>query len=210
MRRIVSAVMGVMLVATGAAGQELKRPETWKVRLDRGHGGPIPDSLYYVSMPPGWHVTTRRHSAIFYDPAWKASGDYRITTTIFLFADSRQEGYGLFLDGRDLEGEGQAYLYLLLRRDGKYLVKHRQGAETHDIVAWTEHASIARPTETDDAKNVMVVEARGDTITFRINGQEVASWPRGEVDARGEGQVGLRVNHGVNLHVTEVKIEPIS
>jgi hypothetical protein len=199
------------LVVVPATGQGLKRPESWRVRLDDGLFGPIPDSLYYVSMPPGWHATTRRFSGIFWDPAWRASGNFRISSTMFLFPGSREEGYGLFFAGRDLEGAGQSYLYFLLRRDGKFLIKHRRGAEAREIVAWTDSPAITKLAADgkDNVKNVIVIEASGDRIRFLVNGQELTSLPRVEVDGRGEGVVGLRLNHGIDLHVTEVKIEPL-
>ena len=204
-------LMAALLTAPVAA-QGQKRPESWKVRLDRGAPGVIPDSLLLVDMPPGWHVTTTRYSGIFYDPAWQAEGDFRITAQIFLFPDSRQEGYGVFFGGRELEGPGQRYVYVLLRKDGAYLVKRREGSDTREIVPWTPSPAVAAlaPGATSNVKNDLVIEASGDRVRVLVNDQELGSWPRATLDGGGAGQVGLRLNHGLNLHVSKLTIEPIA
>ena len=52
-----------------AQDEELTRPPDWMLRFDR----PAPDSaIYFVDMPPGWHITTGP-AAILYDPAMAAS-----------------------------------------------------------------------------------------------------------------------------------------
>jgi hypothetical protein len=113
--------------------------------------------------------------------------------------------------GRDLEGEGQAYLYFLLRRDGKYLIKHRQGEETHELVSWTDDPAISKlaPEAKENVRNVLAIEASTDRIRFLVNGRELTSLPRAQAAAKGEGAVGLRPNHGIDVHVTEVEVEPL-
>ena len=56
-------------------------------------------------------------------------------------------------------------------------------------------------------KNVIAVEARGDRVRFFVNGSEVASVPRSELAV--DGQVGLRVNHRLNLHVSRLEVTPL-
>jgi hypothetical protein len=207
---LMKAIVLLVVLSVGAGPafpQSAARPP-WTIRYDAGHGT---DSTMELSvMAPGWHATTKGNSGIFYDPSWRASGNYQIRSTIFVFPDSRSEGYGLFLAGEKLDGPDQAYLYFLLRRDGKYLIKHRQGAETHELVPWTDHPAIAKPTADGTGKNVIVVNATADSIAFLVNDKPVTSLARGKVAARGEGTVGLRLNHGLNLHITEVKISPSS
>jgi len=204
------ALTTLLVLASGEPlSAQLKRPDSWKVRLDAGQT--VPDStLEYVSMPPGWHVTTNKHSGIFYDPAWKASGSYRLHSTIFLFPNSKQEGYGLFLAGRDLDGAAQSYLYFLLRSDGKYLIKHRDGDKTRELVPWTEDAAIVKQPggNGDPVRNVLTVEAKDGTLRFLVNGKQVAA-QSSSAASNGAGQVGLRLNHGINVHVTDVKVEPL-
>ncbi len=58
------------------------------------------------------------------------------------------------------------------------------------------------------ADNVLAVEAAAEEVRFLVNGQEVTSLPRAQIDC--EGAVGLRVNHNLDIHVSRLEIEPLS
>ncbi len=184
------------------SAQELPRPAEWKTRFDR----PAPESaLYFVTMEPGWHITTGP-ATIMYDPSRVARGEYRVRSEIFLFPGDRREGFGLFIGGENLEAENQSYLYFLIRKDGRFLIKHRAGSETHVLTPWTEHAAIVKhPGSQENVKNVLEIIAGAEQVDFLVNGEKVASLPRGQLNA--DGIVGLRVNHGLNLHVTDLSVE---
>jgi hypothetical protein len=194
-----------------AQESSLQVPATWKVRADRGAATIVPDAqpgptrsdtVRLVTMPPGWHITTGP-AIITWDPAWQASGTYRVELESFLFPGERQEGYGLFVGGRDLEGDGQAYLYVLLRKDGQLIIKRRDGAATPTLVPWTAHSAIVPQTE-GTAKNILAVDVAADSVRIFVNDQRVTALPRAGLPT--DGQVGLRVNHALNLHVTRVDI----
>ncbi len=197
----------------GGAG-EGETPEAWQWRFDRGSDylvGSEKDSVdtWFVTMTPGWHVTTRP-AGIFFHPGSTASGDYTASTKISLFdPGERNEGYGLMIGGSDLQGSDQAYLYFLLKRSGEFLIKHRQGTVAESIVGWTAHEAIAA--WTDDSQgaisNVLSVTVQGANIVFSVNETEVASLPRSELPT--DGVVGLRLNHGINVHVSELSVTPI-
>ena len=53
-----------------------------------------------------------------------------------------------------------------------------------------------------DARSLHVREA--DEAVFLVNGQEVARLGRDQV--RSSGVAGLRVNHGLNLHVSRLEV----
>ena len=188
------------------AQSNLKRPDTWKIRADRADADTA--GLYFVGMPPGWHITTGP-SGILWDPAKVATGNYRVESEIFFFRDKSRdaEGYGILLGGKDLEGPAD-YVYFLLRNDGKFLVKHRAAnGDTHTLQDWTAHEAIARHTEATEGgtvKNLITVDAGPENVAFSVNGAQVASFPRSHMAAN--GIVGLRVNHGLNLHVTKLEI----
>jgi len=188
------------------AKQEEKRelPPGWKVRLDRPGDA---STVKFWSMPPGWHGTTGP-AAILYNPDTTAKGQYRVESESFLFdPGNRLEGYGIFFGGKNLDKDDQSYSYFLIRRDGKFLVKQRQGAQTQEIVTWTEHAAIVKHAGGEKtAKNVLAVEAGADTVNFFVNGQKVTSLPRAQVNT--EGVVGLRINHSINVHVTRLTVTP--
>lgn len=183
-------------------------PEGWQVRFDRE--GSSMDDLEFEVMPPGMHVTTGP-AMIAYHPDSVATGDFRIESETFLFDPGRRrEAFGFFVGGSDLQGPGQRYTYFLVREGGEFLVKTRSGTETGVVQDWTAHPAIvafaSRPSDASTAQNVLVLEAEGDRLTFSVNGQEVWSGSRDGLET--EGIFGLRVNHGLNIHVTTIMRSP--
>ncbi len=204
MRAAVLALSLSLLAPTlNAQEQEFPRPNGWTVRFDRAGS---PDSaIYFVSMPPGWHITAGP-AATLYDPARVAHGEYRVESNIHLFPIERREAFGLFIGGSDLEGSAQAYTYFLIRKDGKFLIKERSGSDTRVIHPWTESAAIVKyEGQEGTAKNLLAIDVGSDMVEFFVNGEKVASLQSSEVTT--EVIVGLRVNHGLNLHVTSLDIE---
>ena len=53
--------------------------------------------------------------------------------------------------------------------------------------------------------NTLAVEVGADDVGFFVNGQEVARLPRSEVNTN--GVVGLRINHGLNVHVGDFAVK---
>lgn len=193
------------LAFASLSAQELERPQDWEVRFDRADSNP--DDLYFVTMTPGWHVTTGP-SGIIWNPSQTASGNYVLEADIHLFdPGERREAFGIFFGGSDLQGEGQAYTYFLIRRTGEYLVKGRDGDDTETVVGWTAHEAINPWTgggEGDSVLNTLAVRMEAESAVFLVNGQEVHRVPRSEVLS--DGTVGLRVNHGLNLHVSRLEV----
>jgi len=202
-------VLGSPLAVRDAAAQDdTAPPEGWVIRTDAGgHGG---GDIDFVDMPPGWHITTGA-AAIFYDPARTARGSFRVESEVFLFDPGRRnEGFGIFVGGSDLGGANQAYTYFLIRRDGSVLVKRRDGEATSTLLGWTKKDAVVTWEERGDdaatAKNVLAIEAGGGELAFFVNGTEVH-----RMSASGQhvdGVVGLRVNHGLNVHVTSLDVGP--
>ncbi|MEQ9569925.1 MAG: hypothetical protein RLN75_07015 [Longimicrobiales bacterium] len=207
---LAAALLALLPGATSAQDAELQRPDGWEVRFDRA-GSTEADLETFVEMPPGWHITTGP-AGIFWDPATTAEGTFRIEAEIFLFdPQGRQEAFGVFFGGRDLQGDDQAYTYFLVRDGGQFIVKERAGAEAPTIQPWTDHEAVRAWADRgdDDATvgNVLAVEARADRVHFFVNEEEVASVARGDVPV--DGIVGLRVNHRLNLHVSRLEVGPL-
>jgi len=198
--RSVTLGLALSLMAGPLVAQELERPSDWNVRYDR----PSNDSLYFVTMTPGWHITTGP-SGIFYNPAKTAEGEYRVSSEIYLFPGERREGYGIFIGGNDLEADNQSYLYFLIRKDGRFIIKQRNGSDAPTITPWTEHAAIVKQDGDENAKNVLAVEVGDQKLSFYVNDQMVTSVPRSQLPT--DGVVGLRVNHALNLHITNLNVE---
>ena len=204
------AVVLTPALPLAAAAQEdaLPPPEGWFARTD--HGGDGVEAMQ--QMPPGWHVTTGP-AGIFYHPDTTASGDFRVESTVFLFdPEGRSEGFGIFFGGTGLEGDDQAYTYLLVRQDGSVIVKRRDGRGTSTLLPWTKHEAVVtwagRGEGAATAKNVLFVEAAGDEIVFGVNEAEVFRTAREGQHV--DGVVGLRVNHGLNLHFSSLEVTDLS
>ena len=184
-------------------------PADWEIRFDRpsddyvvaGDTTVADPDIFFSNMTPGWHVTSGP-AAIYWHPASTAEGDYGVSSNIFQFdPGERNEAFGLFVGGSDLAGEGQQYLYFLLRRSGEFLIKLRNGSETEDVVSWTAHEAInAWSADADPTANVLGIQTEGDTISFMVNDQAVHSQEKGDLPT--EGVVGFRVNHALNLHIS--------
>lgn len=189
-------------------------PPGWLARFDHegeyviGSNADSSD-VFFVTMTPGWHITAKP-AGIYWHPASTAEGEFSAVAQIHLFdPGERNEAYGLFVGGSDLQGPNQAYLYFLVRRSGEFLVKRRAGGETVNVIDWTAHPAIVPYTaETQGtAENTLKLTVSGRTIAFSINGTEVATVPADGLVT--DGIVGLRVNHGLNLHVENLAVEPV-
>lgn len=198
-------LVALVLTASGLVAQEtqqaeLQRPKGWRTRFDRS-GVTEADVEQFVSMPPGWHITTGRAAGIFYDPKMTASGSYRLRATIHLFdpGSRHREAYGVFFGGSDLQGDRQAYSYFLLRDTGEFIVKRRMGTNAPTVVPWTASAAIDTWPGEGTAKNELTVVCATETVEFYVNGDMVVSVPRSELDT--DGVLGIRANHALNLHV---------
>lgn len=193
-------------------GENLEVPEGWEVRLDRNMPdvtiGSDPESsdIYFVNMTPGWHVTTGP-AGIYYHPSNTASGEYKVSATLHLFdpGERNREAFGIFLGGENLDNDEQRYLYFLIRNTGEYLIKERLGNETQVVQNWTSNDTINIYTddlEDSSAQNNLSVSVAGSDILFYINDSEVASVPVGEFSTK--GLYGFRVNHSINLHISDL------
>ena len=204
-----TAALSMMLavlapLATVQEAERHEKPAGWQVRLDRPNADL--SAVAFWTMPPGWHITTGP-ACILYDPSRTAEGQYHLRVEIFLFdPGERREAFGVFLGGKNLGGDNQSYDYFLIRRDGRYLIKRRAGSRTRLIRPWTVHRAIVKyDGSSETAKNVLTIEVGAEEVDFFVNGQMVTSLPRLEVNT--DGIVGLRVNHALNLHVSELTVE---
>ena len=175
-------------------------PAGWSVRLDR------PDAkiedVKVVTMGNGLHVTLGP-AILLYREGDRASGSYRVAATFTLTKPAAHpEAYGLFVGGSELQGDGQRYLYFLIRQDGKFLVKRRSGAETQTIIEWTGHESVRAPEGEASGTNELAIDVGAEQVRFLVNGAQVASLPRADVDA--QGVYGYRVNHRLDLHLSPI------
>jgi hypothetical protein len=197
----------LLLLAAPLAAQQTARASGWRVRYDRPSA--TDSAMKVAAMGPGWHVTTSSSgSGVAWRAEQTAQGNFRVAleTSLSPSAGNHLEGYGLFLGGRDLDSANQSYLYFLIRKDGQFLIKHRAGAETHNIAAWTPSPAIVKQEGSANADNTLAVEASADSARFFVNGQRVYAMARAAAPV--DGIAGLRVNHGLSVHVARLTVTP--
>jgi hypothetical protein len=179
-------------------------PAGWQMRLDRPNStAPV----HFMSMDGHLHAILGP-AGIFYQPTATANGNFRAQGTFTLNKPSTHpEAFGLMVGGQNLEAANQDYLYFIVRQDGTFMVKHRAGDETHTVIDWTEHAAVQRPGADGKATNALAVESSAAGVRFLVNGTEVGALPRG---VNTNGIVGLRLNHNLDVVVTDFAVIPAS
>jgi len=184
-----------------------KSPPGWVARPDDGGNRA---EVLLVEMKPGFRVTTGPATIVF-DSTMRATGNWRLEATIQLFnPGARAEGFGVIFGGRGLNSPAPTYAYALVRRDGKALLKVREGATTRTVRDWTSSAAIPQWTAAAGAsvKYPLVIEARADRVSMWVGGTKVLDAARSELPT--DGMVGLRVNHALNLLVEKVSVAPLA
>jgi hypothetical protein len=173
-------------------------PAGWAARTDNAAAM---TNVKFVSMGSGFHVTLGP-ATVLYRAADNAAGPFHTLATFTQTkAPTHPEGYGLFVGGQNLNAATQQYTYFLVRGDGKYLIKRRDGANTSVIKDWTDSPAVVKADSAGKATNMLEIDNKSDpsTVTFKVNGQAVHSMP---ADATTKGIVGLRVNHNLDVHVS--------
>jgi hypothetical protein len=194
---------GPLLAQEKAAAPAL--PQGWTMRLDRENANAA--QVKFVNMGDGFHATTGP-AAIFFNPAQVGKGQFRVSATFTQTkAPTHPEAYGLFVGGKNLDKPEQEYGYLVIRGDGKYMIKHRAGAEVHTIQDWTEHPKLNKQDAAGKATNTVSIEVGDTHVKMFVNGEEVKQWEKAYW--QGEGQLGLRINHNLDVHVANFKVEPL-
>jgi hypothetical protein len=182
--------------ARPVAGNGVEVPGWW-ARVDEP--AQIKQSMKFAPMGSGIHATTGPN-AIFWDPQQEASGQYTVKAAFTLTKPaSHPVAYGLFIGGMNLSEDDQRYTYFVIRQDGKFLLKKRNGTATSDVAGdWMDHAAIVKP-DSGKAANELSIRVAKDAVTFLVNGMEVAKQPASAVDT--EGVAGLRIGHGLDLQI---------
>lgn len=214
MRVTLSTVALVALLAVPAAGQQEQPaaadsdravqgggtvPEGWTVRTD---GKADAKNVKVATMGKGMHVTLGP-AIILYRASNTGSGPFH---TLATFTQTKPiehaEGYGLFFGGQGLDGPDQSYTYFLVRQDGNYLVKRRNGEKTTEVSkGWVPSPAVKKPDAKGASTNLLEVDAKKDPtkVKFLVNGQVV--YTADAKDMAVDGAVGIRANHNLDLHI---------
>ncbi len=169
-------------------------PAGWAARADKGDAS----GVKFVAMGSGFHVSPGQAAVIYRDEDKVDAKFHTLATFAQTKAPTHPEGYGIVFGGSDLQGAGQKYTYFLVRGDGMYLVKTRNGDAATSAVSWTASDAIQKADSTGKATNQIEVDASGAKVVFKVNGKSVYTMEA----ADRAGIVGLRVNHGLDVHIS--------
>jgi len=119
-----------------------------------------------------------------------------------------REGFGLFIGGQDLQGLHPRYTYFLVRGDGRYLIKERDGESTSEVSNGWQTSEVVRVATavSGDVTNELAIVVDEGRLQFSCNGQEVATVPTASLSTH--GMVGVRVNHNLQVRVQGFRVEP--
>ncbi len=178
-------------------------PSGWQARLDQPTAKM--SDLSFRTMGAGFHSTTGP-AAIFYRPSDVAKGNFEVKATFTQTKPAaHREAYGLFIGGQNLDAPNQQYTYFEVAQTGEFLLKRRMGAQTPTVVNWTANPAVTKPDAAGKYTNTLSIVAGPTSVSFRVNGTEVATQPRSAVAV--DGIAGLRVNHNLDVHIEGFGVE---
>ena len=179
-------------------------PAGWTGRTDRDNTK-LSDAKF-VTMGTGYHVTSGP-AAIYWKPTNMMSGRFVASASFTqMKAPTHPEAYGIFFMGKNLNAPTQSYAYMLVRGDGKVMVKHRAGKDVHTIMDWTDNAAVVKQDASGKATNTLSVDAsRPDSVRLLVNGKQITAMADGYMGSA-KGFVGLRVNHNLDVHVADFTV----
>lgn len=174
-------------------------PAGWTARPD---GQAELTNVKAAAMGSGIHVTLGP-AIILYKAAHDGKGPFHTLATFTQTKPTEHaEGYGLFAGGRGLEGPARSYVYFLVRQDGRYLIKLRDGDKTSDISkGWVGDPAVKQFEGKGASINLLEIDHKRDPskVVFLVNGKPVYTADAKTLDL--DGIVGLRINHNLDVHV---------
>lgn len=186
-------------------------PAGWTVLLDEKDAGKTAADTKFVTMGQGFHVTSGP-AALYFGKKDVGTGMYTVKATFgqrVRPAMGHPEAYGVFIGGSMLDDYAkQQYFYLVVRDDGQFYVAHRAGKDVHAIVPWTAHDAVKKANDAGAASNEVAIRVTADGVDMMVNGTTVKSFAKSELHGfNTDGQYGLRVNHGLNVHISNFGIQ---
>ena len=182
----------------------LHLPKYWEIRLDKTDAN---KNDIKVTSDSNYNHFVTGPAAIYYNTKNAEYGLYKIEAEFIQVKPSKHpEGYGLFFAGSNLQKDNQYYFYFLIRQDGKYLIKERNGKDTKEIVNWTSDENINSHNKKGQTINKLTITVNSRVVIFGANGKAVKFFSKSQFD-KTVGIVGLRINHNLNVKVSGLKIE---
>lgn len=162
------------------------------------------DVSYAEKEPGRWEVRTGP-AHILFSSKDTAANKYSVSATFEqLQAPAHPEAYGVFIGGSNLRASNVRYTYFLVRGDGMYTVKVRDGAGTRTITDWTAQPSIPRQDAAGKGLYGIRIDVSGKMANVSVNGVPITTISG--KDAPLNGISGVRINHNLHLVVTPVSL----
>lgn len=163
------------------------------------------DAKYSVGPSGTWDVQTGP-AHILYRATDTASGSYTVRTEIDqLQAPHHPEAYGVFFGGRNLTGPQQQYTYFIVRGNGMYAIKVRDGTSARTVVDFTASPNVPTADAAGKAAYAITVRVAADSVHFLVNEKPVAAVAPGKLSVA--GIAGIRINHNLHVAVTPLAID---
>jgi len=183
----------------------------WQGRVDSGNrqGLAITDSKL-APEGKGYRLMTGA-AGLYWNPANVGKGDYTVKAT---FNEAKQpynhpHPYGVFIGGKDLDGEQPQALYCAAYRSGNYIVRGFSGGKPFQIVQKpTPNDAIQKAAADAPVTQTVALSVRGDKVDCSVNGTSVWSAAKADVTGAGkldstDGITGIRVSHNSDALVTD-------
>jgi hypothetical protein len=189
--------------AARAGADDSGLPNGYRAVFD--HANAKPTDVSYAPREPGRFEVTTGPAHILYAAHDTAAGTYSATATFEqLQAPAHPEAFGVFIGGTHLDSASVKYTCFLVRGDGKYMVKVRDGSTTRTITDWTANPAIPKQDADGKALYGIRIDVRNGSASVTVNGAPVTVI-NGK-SAPLNGIAGVRINHNLRLLVTPVSL----
>lgn len=173
-------------------------PAGWSARFDKASADPAAAKFFVAGT--GLHFTTGPSATWFRTEP--VDGLYTVQATFTQTrAPQHPESYGLMVFGQQMDTPTQNYIYFMVRGDGKWAMKHRANdTDVHTVQDWTAHPALVAQDAAGAATNTLTIDVGADSVRFQANGQTLKAMSR-EYLKDVSGRPGIRMNHGLDVHV---------
>jgi hypothetical protein len=167
-------------------------------------GSPISGAKYTPARNGAWEVRTGP-AHILYSPSLVARTHYTVTAKFDqVEAPQHPEAYGIFIGGQQLDGPGQRYTYFLVRGDGDFAIKVRNGDDARTVLPFTPSPAVPKAGATGKASYALRATVTDDRARFYVNDQLVTTVDKTTVPT--DGIAGIRINHNLHVIVTPASL----
>lgn len=178
----------------------------WAAHFD--HANAAASAVSFVPMGTGYHVTAGP-AAIYYDSTKTGSGAYTVRASFTQTkAPTHPEAYGLFIGGKNLGSDAASYLYFIVRGDGRYAIKQRNGAaDVKTLLDFAAAPALHTANASGKATNALRIQVAADSVHFYANDKPVIALAASATGPLA-GVAGFRVNHNLDVVVENFAVAP--